>query len=278
MEYASRYNILEPGDLALIEFQGGVQPTAANLFLVSRATPADASLFPALNGALASASMRAVTQAEVQAAVAVAQLSPDHPLQLLFVDAELEDAALGGDRGTQVLLTRRRQHSVTAEELERARRAAEEIGRLGEALLDGHFAPLVAQEPLSTFTWTSAINAVAPYDFRVVHPTAGTSDIDAKSTAGEFERPLHISLSELTYMATSRERYDLYRLYEVTPTSAKLRVSRDVRPFASVILSSLRSLPAGVSADSVSVDPATLEFGAEEPVELPPEEGDDSVG
>jgi hypothetical protein len=274
----NRYNILEPGDLALIEFVGGIQPTAANLLLISGGTTDDAPLFAALNAALGATSMRAISQAEVRDAIAAARPSLEHPVHLLVVDAALEDAALGGGKGTQALLARRRQRSVTSEELERARRAAEEMGRLGEALLDSHFRTMEARGLLDTFTWASAINAVAPYDFQVVHATEGASDVDAKSTAGEFERLLHISASELTYMAASEERYDLYRLYEVTPIAAKLRVARDVRPFARSILACFRGLPAGVTVDGVSVDPTVLEFGSEELIELPPEEGDESIG
>lgn len=84
--------------------------------------------------------------------------------------------------------------------------------------------------------------------------------IDVKSTSGEFDRPLHASCAELIEMTGSR-RYDIYRVYELTETSA--RISESVGQVASSILEHFHRLPTGVQVDSVSVSVAALKFGTD---------------
>ena len=76
-----------------------------------------------------------------------------------------------------------------------------------------------------------------------------------KTTRGEFDRRIHISLGELVEMSRGPERYDLFRVYEVTDGEARLRIARDVKPFADRVLQTLAQLPQGVTVDSISVPP-----------------------
>ncbi|MGL5095247.1 MAG: hypothetical protein ACRC7O_08430, partial [Fimbriiglobus sp.] len=62
--------------------------------------------------------------------------------------------------------------------------------------------------------------------------------------------------------------YSLYRVYELDERTAKLRIAKGLRAFTDAVLDRLSALPAGVRADSVSVDPATLPFGEEIQIEL----------
>ena|SRR5947209_17333979 len=115
---------------------------------------------------------------------------------------------------------------------------------------------------------------LAPIDFRVSHRDSEVL-IDAKSTLGGFDRTIHISLSELHEMSGADQRYDIYRVFDITDSEAQLRIAQDMRDFASGILQAFEVLPDGVIADAVSVDPRSLPF--EEPIRIVLE-GDDLEG
>lgn len=61
--------------------------------------------------------MAAVTVAQLQTIAEVLH-DDEHPLHELTLDAELEDAVLGGVRGTKTLLRRQGTRSVTRDELQ----------------------------------------------------------------------------------------------------------------------------------------------------------------
>jgi hypothetical protein len=56
-------------------------------------------------------------------------------------------------------------------------------------------------------------------------------------------------------------RYDIYRVFEVSESSAILRIAEGVNQLAAPILAGFNQLPAGVRVDSVSVDINILRFG-----------------
>jgi Domain of unknown function (DUF3883) len=253
-----RFNSLEPGDFAILEFQGRIVPTAAKLVLISQKLPADITIHADLSKLLAGHSMISVSVAQLQSIAA--RLKDDaHPFHELTLDAELEDAALGGSRGITALRRRPATKVLSREELQRARRIAEEVGRAGEELVCQHLRELKRKGAVIDFVWASDNNAVAPYDFLVTQLDKQEIAVDVKSTSGEFERPLHISYAELVEMIGKR-RYDIYRVFEVSDTSGSLRISEDVGPFAASILDVIGQLPEGVQLDGVSVDVAALKF------------------
>jgi hypothetical protein len=130
---------------------------------------------------------------------------------------------------------------------------------------------------LAEFEWSSAQNAVCPYDFRTRDASGLTVKLDVKSTAGPFENDIHISLGELTEAAEAGERYDLYRIYELREEGGKLRISEDIQEFARGVLLSLQELPAGLKCDgfSISLRDAHLRWSDETYIARPSgDEGD----
>ena len=255
----TRYNILQPGDVVVFDFLGRVLPKSAKMVLVSQFETLDRIAYEKLVPILGSRSMASVTLAQLQA-IADQLGDEEHPFHELTLDAELEDAALGGVRGTTTLRRRQGTRALSREELQRARQMAEEIGRTGEEFVLQYLIRLKTSGAILDFVWTSDTNAVAPYDFVVTLSDRQEIVIDVKSTSGEFERPIHISGAELIEMTAGR-RYDIYRVYELSETSAILRISERVGDLAAAILASFDQLPKGVRTDSVSVDIAVLSFG-----------------
>ena len=62
---------------------------------------------------------------------------------------------------------------------------------------------------------------------------------------------------------TAGRRYDIYRVYELSESSAILKISERVGELAAPILASFNQLPPGIRVDGVSVDVAALRFGPE---------------
>lgn len=271
-----RYNVLRPDDLAVFEFRGLVVPTSASLFLIAQDEPADGPIYQALYPLVESRSMVSLSGSQLQS-IAGELKDPDHPFQQLTLDAELEDAALGGAKGTAALRRRSIARALGKEDLERARQAAGQIGEAGETLIFHYLDRLKAAEKIADFRWESAMNAIAAYDFLVTIPDGLEVVVDVKATNGEFERPIHISYGELSEMA-SRRRYDLYRVFELSESGGKLCVAEDVGAFASEVLRSLDGLPANVQVDSVSVRPASLPFGSVQSLEFSPPPDPESNG
>jgi Domain of unknown function (DUF3883) len=261
-----RYNALQAGDFAIFEFQGRLVPAAAKLILVAQALPVDRPLHALLDTFLGARKMMAVAVADLQ--TIGNQFNDDaHPFRELTIDAALEDAALGGVKGIRTLHQRPAARALSREELQRARRVGEEVGRAGEELVCQYLITLKARGAIEDFTWTAGQNAVAPYDFLIVL-TGGTEiAVDVKSTSGEFERSIHISYAELTEMTGAR-RYDIYRVYGVGEASGAMRISENTGPFAATVLRGM-NMPVSVTVDSVSVDVAAIPFGGQIRLEPP---------
>lgn len=264
LDEPSRYSVLAPGDIAIFEFFGIPVPSAAKMVLLARASETDLGLIGFFESILGAKSMIQLSDRDLDHAFqSVATLPDGHPIRELEIAAAIEDAALGGFQGIERLRRRSSEQFVSQEEILRARRYMEEIGRQGEELLSQYFDELLATGQLGSYEWISANNAISPYDFQITDKTGEAISIDVKTTSGEFERPLHISLSELRQMRDGHSTYDLYRVYDINPEGARLRIARNLRDFATTVLSSLEHLPQGVRADSVSVLPSVLPFGEE---------------
>ena len=271
-----RYNILRPRDLAVFEFQGRILPTSAKMVMVSQIVPADRVIHESLTTLLGDGSMLALTIAQVQA-IANRLEDDEHPFHELTFDVDLGDAAFGGSRGITALNRPPLRRAVSRYELERSRRAAEDVGRMGEEFVLQHLLRLKAAGAILDFTWTSDANAVAPYDFLAVLPDRQEIAIAVKSTGGEFERPIHASSAELVEMTGTR-RYDIYRVFELSETSGVLRIAERVGDLASVVLETFAPLPAGVEVDGVSLDVSVLTFGPPIPLTPPTTEEIGPIG
>lgn len=256
-----RFNSLEPEDFAVFAFDGEIVPTTATVVFVARSLVNDAPIHAALERFALSGrrTMIALSDAQLADVIATARLPEDHPLAALMLTEELEEAAEGSAKATEKLLRSRRSFRLSSADLRKARDAAEETGRIGEALVEVYLQKLKAAGQIDGFEWVSETNAVAPMDFTVVR--SGTTErIDVKSTTGPFKRDIHVSVPELREMATSRGPYFIFRVYDVSPDGANLRISSDISSFSTKILKTLDTMPVGVTADSVSIEPERLSF------------------
>jgi len=260
-EEPDRFNVLVPGDLMVIQFVGDFAPKSARAVLLASQVAEDQGLHRVITDWLGGKVMRAISSEDLEGLVEQAVPPEEHPIHELTLEGELEDAALGGAVGQKRLFRRRSGGRMTRGALERARKNADQIGRLGEELMSVHLERLQSEGKIIDFKWVSDENAVAPYDYKITCVTGETVKLDVKATSGEFDRRIHISLGELEEMARGDSRYDLCRMYEIGHTGAQLRVAEDCGDFARGILTAFESLPDGVTADCVSVRPDCLPFG-----------------
>lgn len=261
-----RFNSLAPGDYVIFSCEGEVLPSSATALFVAHAVPEDTSLHAALSELRFAGrdTMRTLDEADITQLITRAQVPEGHPLAGFALSNELQEAALGSGAATERLLRRARVPSLSIEALRRAREQADDIGRMGEALIAVYLERQKRLGLIRSYEWVSEVNAVAPMDFRV-SPMAGPAErIDAKTTAGQFDRPVHVSWSELKEMAAETDGpYRVYRVYSVGREGAKLRISTNLKDFAQRVLAYLAGLSSEVVVDSVSVDPSGLQFESE---------------
>jgi DNA-binding cell septation regulator SpoVG len=118
---------------------------------------------------------------------------------------------------------------------------------------------------IKSFEWVSRDDAYSPHDFLI---SKNNTDIfiEVKSTRGNFESEIHISLNQLKEMSYDTKTYHIYRIFNIDELSktAKLRIAEDVKDFAKEILKVFKSLEAlKVDVDSISVLPSNLNFQEE---------------
>jgi hypothetical protein len=273
-----RFNGLEPGDFAIFDF-GGVQlfPTTAKMVLISRTEESDRRLHELISQCFTSTrSMEPITRAQLSSWINEARALQTHPIYELVLEDALEDVVLGGTRGPEEIQRHRPNRRVTRAELQRAKDNADYIGRLGEEYINSHLAALKDERLIDEYAWVSDLNAIAPFDFEVVRGGDLVEHVDAKTTSGSFDRPIHLSLAELNEAATGTSVYRIYRIYSISDSGARLRISDNISTWAQLILQTLRKLPAGVRADTISFYPNLLVFGPEIALE-PPNKYDNDV-
>ncbi len=257
-----RYDVLNPGDYAFVELSGDVFPTAAQVILVAKDNTDDAALHAVLALKYPGGAMAAVTEGEVAEIVKEAHLSGSHPLLGWINDAVVEDAVLGGSNGIAVL-TRPESKGLTPEEFLRRRLAAERTGIAGEEYVNDYFDREREGGRIAEFEWVSSLNAIAPFDFRIITVDHETRLLDVKSTSGKFSNPIHISYAEVYCAVNSKNAYDIYRTYNVSDEGCELRISRNVGEFFRPLWEAVGNFPAGIRPDSFSVDPELLGFSHE---------------
>ena len=272
----SRYDDIRPNDLAIMGFKGATAPNGMDLILISQAAPDDAALLAALTPLFGKRSMIEVTPAEIGAAAMSADTSETHPIHFVAADPEieatLEDAAQGGIEGTTKILRNRSGRPVSGSELAKAKARAELTGQEGEGLVNAWLASQVLAGELDRYTWVSANNAVAPFDFETFTATGERTLIDAKSTTGPFENVIHLSLAEIIE-AAGDVPYRIFRVFDLKEDGGKLRISDDIQPLAQTLMALHENhMPAGVRVDGFSVTTAALTWGTEEYVERPEDE------
>ena len=162
-----RFNNLQPGDVALIGFEGEPIPTRVTLVLVGQAAQQDKVLHRGLDGVLAGESMIVVMSDKLRELCDQWGVPQSHPVWLLTRDEDLVEAAMGQSTAVTRLLKRPQTQGMSLDDLRKVRRAAEDMGRLGEELVDCHLSGILETGRIAKYEWTSNSNAIAPYDFRV---------------------------------------------------------------------------------------------------------------
>lgn len=152
--------------------------------------------------------------------------------------------------------------SMSAEDLEKARCAAQETGRLGEALVDRYLDQLKVSGEIADYKWQSKASATSPFDFRVLRDNRWEK-LEVKSTRKHFEREYYLSRAELREAGTDDSSYRVARVYALTPEAARMRISRPLRDFAQSICTVLDKLPDGVAADTLCIVPTDDLFDEE---------------
>jgi hypothetical protein len=273
-ECPNRFDILVEGDLAVFEFFGDVRPESARVVFLGARVSEDKSLhtsFSSIVGSRPNDSMVALTPGQLASIVKDIGVPDEHPIfGLISLDSSLEVATLGDKQRKTRLRSVPSGRKVSRDMLLRARSNADRIGELGEQFVNSYLTKRKAGGAIENFGWTSRENATSPYDFW--YSIRGQRILlDSKATELSFESSLHVSLSELRQMGYGSERYDLYRVFEMSETTAKLKVSEDLGQWARSIIEVLENLPSGVLAESVTVSPLSLPFGPEVEIRIPDE-------
>ncbi len=265
----ARFNALVEGDFALFEFVGASIPQGAKLCLIDLAT--SGALHAACDNFLGPRRMAALRDTELDLLLQKAGVDDLFPISGSALESALEDAALGGLEGTRRLEPRTATRKLTREELRQARDRAERNGELGEEFINDYFTRHRANGVIEHFEWVSEVSATAPFDFRLTR--SGTAVVlDVKATTGPFANRVHVSLNELLHMRDSDAEYHLYRIYNMDGSTARLRISGPMRSFAEQVVPLLEALPAGVTAEDISINPERLSFGPEIALQLSDEE------
>lgn len=258
-----RFNVLIPGDLVVMSFRGELYPVSVSMIYIAQNVSEDVALyreFAQLVDDSRTRSMAELSPRQIREIIERTNPNDEHPIYILLLDDALEDAAQSGIEGILRLRTKASKRRISQEALRRARENAGRIGRYGEEFVYYHFAAQKTNQQIVDFRWIADENAIAPYDFEVSTENELVL-VDVKSTEGSFDNPIHISYNELLQMREAGS-YDLYRVYEVGNTFAKLRIARGMKEFAEVILPILEQLPNGVRSDSISVSPDIPNFGS----------------
>jgi len=256
-----RYSYLAADDFAFFEFRGDQVPEAIHMLLISAANPQDAQLHKALSQIFVSGSMRVIDEQFIHDVLERSGVAGRHALSDWAEGALLEEIGLGSAAATLNLYKRRNRRGLTPEEFLEIRGRAQSTGISGERYLNDWLLDWQRKGECYDVEWTSSTNAIAPFDFRLKESAFGVERrIDAKSTTGEFETPLHMSRAEITEAVRGGVYYDIYRLYRLSEDGAEMRAAYDVGPALAPILEALEDLPHGISVDSISIDPRILQF------------------
>ena len=259
----TRFDDLRPGDIAIMEFSGAGAPNDVKVLLLSAGNAEDAKLHAVLDEAFSQA-MAVVSEEQIERVIQTAGPAADHPIRDWLDRNVLEEIGRGSAEAVQQLAQRRKSRGLTRGELQRAKSSAEAVGRLGEELLDYHLSNEHGTHAHATHVWVAEANAISPYDFDLTLHDGSKLQVDAKSTAGPFSNPIHLSLAEVQHALASGVPYSIYRLYEVTDTDAKVRVAHDIAAQLKPLQAALLALPVGVKIDSLSFNPDYFVFDTTE--------------
>ena len=267
-EEPDRFNVLLPGDIVLFGFEGELAPDAVTLVLVAKTAEEDKLLFNELDSILGTHRMISLEADALRELCQRPPVSNTHPIWSLVADEDFVEAGSGMAQAMNRLLKRPRFRGLSREALRKARQVAEEIGRFGEELVDFHLKCRLDVGEITIYEWVSDSNAISPFDFRI--QCGGVWEkLEIKTTSGKFGRAYHLPFSELQDMACGGETYRVARVYEVTPSGAKMRISNDLQDLAQAILKACSAFPPGIALDGVTITPDEAIFGSEIVLSIP---------
>lgn len=258
-----RFDALGEDDFVLLEFGGANLPDTVSAVLIAAGEPEDSALHAGFTKILPGKidSMCALTEDDLQKVIDAAAPSPSHPVRDWLEPELLEGVAIGDAVAVAEVIKRRPGRGMSAADLKAAKVSAERTGEIGEELLDA-FLGSGADPQIEDHKWVSQENAISPYDFLVNLAGGVARHVDAKSTSGKFEVPLYLSTAEIRHALASDVPYDIYRLYGVKESGAKMRIARDIKARLVPLQAALDVLPKGVRVDSLAFDPGFFDFEA----------------
>ena len=265
-EEPDRYDALAPEDIAVMEFSGASAPDAVKVVLLCASHPDDMTTHAAFATTFPGPSMTLLSEEVMEQVIRLGVPPTDHPIRDWLDKDLLEDVGLGGDEAIERITTKRRGRGLSASDLQKAKANAEAVGELGEVLLDYHYTSMQPHRRIASHEWVAKANAISPYDFLLTQHDDSLRHVDAKSTAGPFKNPIHLSLNEIRHALSSGVPYHLCRLYNVKETGATFRVARNIAGPLLPIADVLSALPTGVKVDSLSFRPEFFEFSERETV------------
>jgi hypothetical protein len=139
---------------------------------------------------------------------------------------------------------------------EKLKQEAAETGAKGEEFVNHYFQQKIAHHEICQFEWISKIYENAPADFRITLSGHEKEWAEVKSTHGPFQRPFFMSWYELLEAAKDR-KYAIYRIYEISEDTAKLRILPNFNVIAKRTIAVLKRLPSKITLDSLIINPGT---------------------
>lgn len=260
-DQTGRFDSLKEDDFALLAFGGSPIPDSVSAVLLSASAPQDLALHAQFSAFMVGKtdSMCAITEDDLQKVIDAAAPLPSHPIRDWLESELLEAVAIGDTTAVEEVIRRRPGRGMSSADLKAAKASAEKTGELGEELLDRFFGN-GSHPTVSAHKWVSQENAISPYDFLIDSALLGSRHIDAKSTSGKFEAALYLSTAEIKHALSSGVPYDIYRLYGVTESGARLKIACDIKSHLAPLMAVLDSLPNGVGVDSLSFKPSFFPF------------------
>lgn len=264
-EHPNRYDPMAPGDFAIMEFIGNTIPEIVNVVMISANQVEDASIYGQLQNFLPNEndSSCILSHEDIEGIIKISDPLPDHPIRQWLDYVLLEELGSGDQQAAETLNNLRRGRGISLLDLKASKDAAEKTGRLGEEFLDSYLGgvpTLTSLKGLINHEWVAQINAISPFDFLLRYEDGSHRHADAKSTSGGFSNNIYISTAEINHAINSGVPYDIFRLYEVTEISAKIKVARDIRSKLIPVQKALTEFPDGVRVDSISFSPSFFDF------------------
>jgi len=139
---------------------------------------------------------------------------------------------------------------------------ANQLGKAGELLVNNYLKRAKERQEIRRFVWVSHHHVLAPFDFSIKELDGTRVLVDVKTTGAGFDKPIHISRSELEEMC-GEIPYRIYRVYECANGRAKLRISGTMNTIARTLVDAFDNLPYQARPDGISIHPSAIQFGDE---------------